>query len=602
MKRGKCAFLLVIFLFLVVLFSNLVYSGNIEDEWHLKLLAVQESEGNYTGSIADLYLEIKEGSGRVFLATFPLTKLDTQISTRFAKDIACNYFNLDCENYDFIYTIKAESNIIGGPSAGAAISALTTIAMLDLDYDDKVTITGTINSGGIVGPIGGTKEKIEAASKDGIDKVMITSGNRNYKENNETIDLVSYAKDNLGLKLVEVGDLNEVVFHLTGKKLKKDDVSVKISSDYQDIMKELSDLLCNRTEELEKESSKYDVDISKSERVQEKKNSSKVSLENEDYYSSASFCFGANILIGELIYDKQKLGIAEMVEKTTKLKEKVKFIESSLQKEKIETISDLQTFMIVKERLDEVKEKIEKFNTEKDKSYALAYAEERFFSAVSWMYFFKMEGKKFVFDEKKLSESCTKKISESKERYQYVELIFGAFDISYIKEKITSAEKKETEKEYGLCLIKAAQAKAEANSILNVMGLSDDNLDNFLESKTKSVEKVIAESSQEDVFPILGYSYYQYANSLKKTEKQASLLYLEYALEMSDLDIYFEEGKTKLLSNVKKSIKFPNKWTMFGIGIVFGFLVALAIVFITKRVICRKKITRYNTKIIKNKK
>ena len=73
------------------------------DTRHLTILAV--SEDGVTGSTADLYLELRDGSGRVFLDTKPLTKIDTQVSTRYARDIACDYYDLDCSKYDFIYTI-----------------------------------------------------------------------------------------------------------------------------------------------------------------------------------------------------------------------------------------------------------------------------------------------------------------------------------------------------------------------------------------------------------------------------------------------------------------------------------------------------------------
>src|SRR3989344_5461654 len=169
MRRG------VFFIIILILLSALALAQSPK-VYHLKLLAVQEVEGEYQGSDADLFLELKEGSGRVFLETVPLTKLDTQISTRFAKEIACHHFNLECDKYDFIYTIKAKSSIVGGPSAGAAIAALTTIAVLDLKYDEKTTITGTINSGGILGPVGGGKEKLKAAANAGLKKVLIATG------------------------------------------------------------------------------------------------------------------------------------------------------------------------------------------------------------------------------------------------------------------------------------------------------------------------------------------------------------------------------------------------------------------------------------------
>ena len=90
---------------------------------HIGLLTVAESSDNSTpehGGVADLYLVIKKGTGRIFIDSFPLSKLDTQITTRFASEIACDFLDKDCSQYDFFYTIRANSAIVGGPSAGAA--------------------------------------------------------------------------------------------------------------------------------------------------------------------------------------------------------------------------------------------------------------------------------------------------------------------------------------------------------------------------------------------------------------------------------------------------------------------------------------------------
>ena len=97
-----------------------------------KLLAMSElGEGVYKGSVADLNLEIIPGKGRVFVNTFPISKIDTQISMRFAKQVACKKAKVDCNKYDFIYTIQAQSSIVGGPSAGAAATILT-VSLLNL--------------------------------------------------------------------------------------------------------------------------------------------------------------------------------------------------------------------------------------------------------------------------------------------------------------------------------------------------------------------------------------------------------------------------------------------------------------------------------------
>ena len=84
---------LLILLFLLIFFVQIVFASS----GHMKLLAVVNSNGT-EGGFADLYLDIEEGSGRVFIDTFPLTKVDTQMSTRFAKEIACSFLEFDCNN------------------------------------------------------------------------------------------------------------------------------------------------------------------------------------------------------------------------------------------------------------------------------------------------------------------------------------------------------------------------------------------------------------------------------------------------------------------------------------------------------------------------
>ena len=106
-----------IYFFMFVMLVSLVSAGQ------MKLLAVSEVGEELIGSKADLYLKIEKGEGRVFIETFPITKMDTQISTRFAKEIACSYLEENCDKYDFFYTIRGESGIIGGPSAGGPRSA-----------------------------------------------------------------------------------------------------------------------------------------------------------------------------------------------------------------------------------------------------------------------------------------------------------------------------------------------------------------------------------------------------------------------------------------------------------------------------------------------
>ena len=553
---------------LIILLVLLAFYASAQEEYHLKLLAVQ-GEDNFVGSDADLYLELRKGDGRVFLDTFPLTKIDTQISTRFSKEITCKHFDLDCDDHDFIYTINAKSSIIGGPSAGAAIAALTTIAVKDLDYNQSISITATINSGGILGPVGGVKEKLEAASGAGLKKVIIAKGSAILSTgDNETFNLTKYAVENLSLQLVELQNIDEVVLELTGVELNHKEVDITISPQYNLIMESLHDVLCQRSSQL-----MLRVE-NKSESIIRREGLSANASAKGDFYSAASFCFGNNIQLKREIF--VNLSENEIIAAFLSLGVKTSNLQKKLSEQEIGTISDLQTMMIVKERVNDVEEYLKLYETNvsmQEGRNILAYAEERFFSALSWMQFFAMEGNELLIDDEKLKNSCMQKISESEQRHQYVNIYVPS--ATHIVEKIDRAKTALENQDYLLCLDLAAQAKGEANTILSSLGLQHDSLDDFLHSKRKAVERVIAENSAEGTFPILGYSYYQYAQSLD--DKFTSLLYYEYALEMSELSIYFPEEK-------KRFVSLPDDdFVLFFQGFILGVAVVIFIYQLRRR-------------------
>src|SRR3990167_3739288 len=239
----KKALILLVILGLFLIPNVLAKQGN------MKLLAVKETENGYEGGIADLYLEIKPGSGRVFLETFPLTRTDTQMSTRFAKAIACDVIEKDCDDTDFLYTITADSAIIAGPSAGASISILTVAMLEDLKLNEDYAITGTINSGGLIGPVGGLKAKVEAAKKAGLKKAFIPAGEIIVRLDNSTIDLKNLSKE-LGIEIIEASTLSEAVREFTGREIKQRFKNIEISEEYTSTMRSLAKDLCDRGNKL----------------------------------------------------------------------------------------------------------------------------------------------------------------------------------------------------------------------------------------------------------------------------------------------------------------------------------------------------------------
>lgn len=574
------------FILAFLLLLSLTFPSSLaQEQYQLKLLAVQESAAGFVGSDADLILELRDqGSGRVFLETAPLTKLDTQISTRFAKEIACNYFNLQCDDTDFIYTISAKSNIIGGPSAGAATAALTAIAVLDVPYDSEIAVTGTINSGGVVGTVGGIKEKLDAAAAAGIKKVLIPAGSAAFSDENDTIalDLVVYGQS-LDLEVVEVIDLGEVLFHLTGKNLVQEEITLTPNEDYTEIMQQLQESLCHRSHQLQQEIRQQEIVLTPnvSQQVMARSQQAANATAQNDYYSAASFCFTNNIQLKEYYYQEQHPGHNQVSSLFSSLDSKTIALEQKLDQEDIETISDLQTYTIVKERLNDVKAQIKLFSSQPsvrdNETYRmLAYAEERYFSAVSWMKFFEMKGKKFAFTEQTLRNSCVQKISEADERLQYVTFFIPEEFLTGLRAKVDAARSAYQENEFPLCLITASQAKADANAIMGSLGLQNESLRSFIAAKKVAAERIIAAHTVQGQFPILGYSYYQYALSLEPAEPNTALLYFEYALELADLGIYFPEERS-ISSFTNRSFTPDADWILFLEGFLTGLLVMLIV-------------------------
>lgn len=656
----KPVFLLSLFI-LLLLASSSAYAQN---SGHLKLLAVTEDEfGNLSGSPADLYLEVIPGTGRVFLDTFPFAKLDTQMSTRFANKIACDFLNYDCSNIDFIYTIKANSVIIGGPSAGAAISVLTVAVLDDLKIDEDVAISGTINSGGLIGPVGGLKEKIDGASKAKIKKVLIPFGESMSEEElvidpdkivdiinitetinetnattqsqatNRSIDLVEYGKEK-NVIVQEASTIYEAIFQITGKQYKIDDSEIIRSVEYEKVMGNIAQTMCNRTKILFKNvpyektqnNSIYDDAVNLTSRAN-------YSLMQNDFYSSASFCFGANIKFKYLSLNKTK---EELLHDASILNQTIQKKLEELNSRKLSTINDLQTMIIVSDRIDEAQgyvdgiylmqkdfeEMEQKFNASNfsvqntsillielnltDEStgkqlselsedelkelifreglkkvderlldtikYNLAYGTERMNSALSWAGFFNSGGKNYEMDKYSLKKACITSISETQERYQYVK-VFYPEDPNKIKEEIDKAQKELREEKFELCLFSSSKAKAGADIMLSAVGVSESKIEELINQKLGIVKRTIAKQQRMGVFPILGYSYYEYSNSLRPHDKVSSLLYAGYALEMSNLDLYFNEkkGSPKIL-NPQQTL-----WIIFAIGIIIGSCVSWVI-------------------------
>jgi len=187
------------------------------------------------GVISKIVLAVAyPGSGRVFFSALPYTEVDTQGAARVAAFVASVIAQVDFSSYDYYVLVESPTPVIGGPSAGALFAVGFTSLLLDLPLNSTVTMTGMINPDGTIGPVGGLKEKLEAAASSGFRVFLIPSGQRIYRypvyEEVEigwvtirrltyrVLDLVEYGVE-LNTNVVEVSTVLDALYYFTGVNL-----------------------------------------------------------------------------------------------------------------------------------------------------------------------------------------------------------------------------------------------------------------------------------------------------------------------------------------------------------------------------------------------
>lgn len=147
-------------------------------ECSVYIVAVSSGGGGVAGNLT--VRVAYPGSGRVYISTSPASMVDTQGSARIAAFAASLLAGVDMTRYDFFYDVQSDSIIIGGPSAGFAMALATLLALENESCGRYFAVTGMIQPDTSIGPVGGLKEKLEAASNVGVKLFIIPAGQEVY--------------------------------------------------------------------------------------------------------------------------------------------------------------------------------------------------------------------------------------------------------------------------------------------------------------------------------------------------------------------------------------------------------------------------------------
>lgn len=194
---------------------------------------------NEVGSINYATVKLIPGNNNVLVATNPFLEPDTQRSANTAVAVAKLHAKKG-DNTDYIFDFQTGSaTLIGGESAGAALTIATIAALENLTLRSDVLITGTIEPDGTIGEIGGVVEKAKTAAEAHYKYFLIPKGQTKvtYYERvltrqpspmggtsvdekyiPHTVDIHDVAKEEIqGIQIIEVENIDQALQYFVKK-------------------------------------------------------------------------------------------------------------------------------------------------------------------------------------------------------------------------------------------------------------------------------------------------------------------------------------------------------------------------------------------------
>jgi len=550
-KVRKKAMLASILIFTLIIFINpFLVSIKASEEFRvaeIPIPAVAETDQGRYGVIAYLTVKVTPGAGHVYIETWPLTMVDMQASARIAAkigfEIASKFKKLGTfDDWDFMYTIYSDSPIIGGPSAGGAMTIATIAALLGMHINESVVMTGMINPDGTIGAVGGIKEKVDAAAKINASTFLVPYGQIitqeyvvkeynigpfTYKETKVVnVNISEYAMERYNMNVAQVLTIYDAVSYFLDLNVSKTnlkeyltylDTYIKIDSMKKDAYASIISAEETLNITLSKMSSlakfMYSDEINKAkELIQQAKDAYNAGM----YYSAISLTFQANTTISFLsnIVSAGSDIDGYISDLAKRLEEEINATKTAL------TVNNLTDGIIAAQmRILDAEESLKLAQTYYKEGdlittlRQLSYAQERIKSAYFWLNY---TGARFDLDS--IKNEFSDELSFALLLYLYISSMYGTESSRDIYKYIELAQNAYSENLLGAAFMYAVQARAMAEAFLDILGMSEKYLrDKIAYLKGVAINQ-IDELIRQGLFPTLSVSYLEYSHYFLQTK------------------------------------------------------------------------------------
>jgi uncharacterized protein len=538
--KNKLLFTILLFL----LIPNIAFA--LEDGVTIPVVAYRSGEDGEKGVLLSAEVIVTRGTGHVFVDTSPYTQVDLQGSARLAAMVTSDVLGIDQRKYDFYYIIDIPSPIIGGPSAGGALTVATIAAVNNWTLKPGVVMTGMINPDESIGPVGGIPFKLEAVAASNATLFLIPEGQSKYtiQKNisktqqpfifydtvDETIDLVKRGKE-LNITVREADTIREAVFAFTGHELKKPTYEgAVLTTQYINLLKPLATSLRKEAGDMydNTEAAAPKNDLVK--KAKETIDRADKMYGEEKYYAATSFYFNS-MYVMRYIQWSEGYSKAENKEDylnmlIDRVEKQIQQSESDLDEFKSNGVFDVEAVGAAESRITAARAKFDealKIKSVDDKISSLAFANERARTAQWWLTLATPDGK--TVPEEILKDRAGWYLSQAQSLNTYVHTLFMDSDIhptllSGTNEDIIHAQTEMQRGYYSGAIFDALQATVKSSTIIGLMGQEDGT--RKIEDGANAAKLAINEARQAGVEPTLAVSAYEFGETMTGTYDQIS--------------------------------------------------------------------------------
>ncbi|MBO8174206.1 MAG: ATP-dependent protease [Thermococcus sp.] len=535
----------------------------------LKAPAVSKTaNGDLIGVATEFVITVAPGSGHVYVETWPLAEVDMQASARLAAQVAGRVLGVDMGKYDVFIQVKADSPIIGGPSAGGTMTVGIIAALKGWKIRDDVMMTGMINPDGTIGPVGGILEKASAAHSVGAKLFLIPEGQRiqvvqkteqkqigplvQITTKEEKVDVVEYAKERWGLEVKEIKDIYEAVYYFTGHKIEKPQAPENVKIDTSFLKEDAEKDYENTTEyykQVEKKLKESDVSYTTYSYLKaalddanQTLKDAKEALDSGMYYTALSKDFQARIIIRHVDWYLDVQDEKDIENLFKMVNDDIKDTENYVSNLTIRGTTMLQAVAASEERIEQAKSLLKDAWSDYYKGdywnavSNAAFAYERIQTAKFWAQLGERYAKGDVISREVIKDTAREYLDNTRLVVTYITSMFGESLMQGLVDELNQGEQYYEDGKYSAALFSAMEARIRAEVILDTLGIDNETvLMDKLQQMKEDAKTAIALAQSKGVYPILGMAYYEFAQSYEKQggieNIQTAMIFYQYAKE-----------------------------------------------------------------------